>query len=85
MRILVIGGAGFIGGHLAESFLREGYDVTTLDAMDPFYDLRIKEHTLEVHRELAVDTDCEYHFVDDDIWGANLLAELVPDFDAIYH
>jgi len=42
MNILVTGGAGFIGGHLAEQFLREGHDVTVLDVMHPYYDLRIK-------------------------------------------
>ena len=53
MRILVTGGAGFIGGHLAESFLRDGHDVTVLDNLEPFYDVRLKEHTLDVHREVA--------------------------------
>ena len=37
MRILVTGGAGFIGGHLAESFLEDGHDVTVLDNFEPFY------------------------------------------------
>jgi len=34
MNILVTGGAGFIGGHLAESFVDAGHDVTTLDIMN---------------------------------------------------
>ena len=37
MRILVTGGAGFIGGHLAERFVRDGHDVVVLDNFDPFY------------------------------------------------
>jgi UDP-glucose 4-epimerase len=53
MHVLVTGGAGFIGGHLAEAFHEVGHDVTLLDVMDPFYDLGIKEHTLDVHRETA--------------------------------
>jgi UDP-glucose 4-epimerase len=36
MRILVTGGAGFMGGHLAESFLADGHDVTFLDNLEPF-------------------------------------------------
>jgi dTDP-L-rhamnose 4-epimerase len=34
-RILITGGAGFIGGHLADELLRHGYEVRILDALDP--------------------------------------------------
>ena len=30
-KMLVTGGAGFIGSHVADRFLEEGYDVTILD------------------------------------------------------
>ena len=33
MKILVTGGAGFIGSHLADSFIEEGHDVAVLDNM----------------------------------------------------
>jgi UDP-glucose 4-epimerase len=33
MKILVTGGAGFIGSHVAEAYLREGHEVTVLDNM----------------------------------------------------
>src|ERR1700741_2383536 len=35
MRVLVTGGAGFIGLHLAERFLKEGFQVRVLDSLDP--------------------------------------------------
>jgi dTDP-L-rhamnose 4-epimerase len=34
MRVLITGGAGFIGSHLAERFLKEGYRVRILDNLD---------------------------------------------------
>jgi dTDP-L-rhamnose 4-epimerase len=34
MRVLVTGGAGFIGGHLADRLLREGFQVRILDSLD---------------------------------------------------
>ena len=85
MRILVTGGAGFIGGHVAEAFLEDGHDVTVLDAMDPFYDLGIKEHTLEAHRKVADRNDVGYEFVEGDVRNAELVGSLVADADAVYH
>jgi dTDP-L-rhamnose 4-epimerase len=35
MRILITGGAGFIGSHLADRFLREGFSVRILDNLHP--------------------------------------------------
>ena len=35
MRVLVTGGAGFIGSHLVDGFLEEGFEVHILDSLDP--------------------------------------------------
>ena len=45
-RVLVTGGAGFIGSHLCERLCREGVSVTALDSFDPFYDPAIKRANL---------------------------------------
>src|SRR5213082_2578970 len=42
MRILVTGGAGFIGSHLAEKLLAVGHEVVILDDFNDFYDPQIK-------------------------------------------
>ena len=34
-RVLVTGGAGFIGSHIANLLLSEGYNVVVLDNLDP--------------------------------------------------
>lgn len=36
--VLVTGGAGFIGSHVADRFLATGWRVTTVDNFDPYYD-----------------------------------------------
>jgi UDP-glucuronate 4-epimerase len=46
MRVLVTGGAGFIGGHLCSSLLGDGHQVWSVDSLDPFYDPAIKRATL---------------------------------------
>ena len=85
MQILVTGGAGFIGGHIADAFLDDGHDVTVLDSMDPFYDLGIKEQTIASHRERAAEAGVDYEFIEDDIRNADLVDELVADADYVYH
>jgi UDP-glucuronate 4-epimerase len=42
-RALVTGSAGFIGYHLCRRLLSEGWEVTGLDALTPYYDIRLKE------------------------------------------
>ena len=52
MRFLVTGSAGFIGFHLCRRLLRDGHRVAGLDAMVPYYDVRLKEAR---HAVLATD------------------------------
>jgi len=42
MRILVTGGAGFIGSHVAANFLRDGHEVEIIDDFNDYYDPAIK-------------------------------------------
>ena len=45
-KVLVTGGAGFIGSHVAECLLERGDDVVIVDEMNDYYDIRIKESNL---------------------------------------
>jgi UDP-glucuronate 4-epimerase len=46
MRILVTGGAGFIGSHLCERLLGEGNEVVCVDDFNDFYNPKIKEKNI---------------------------------------
>lgn len=42
MNILVTGAAGFIGFHVVQELLRQGYEVAGLDSINAYYDVRLK-------------------------------------------
>lgn len=85
MKILVTGGAGFIGGHIAERFVRKGHDVTVLDILDPFYDVGIKEYNIEVSQKLAQKGDGKYEFVEGSVTDRECVSKLVSDIEFVFH
>ena len=85
MDVLVTGGAGFIGGHLAETFAADGHNVVVLDNFEPYYDLGIKENNVEVGREAAKSSSGNYELVRGSTTDAELVEDLVSDTDVVYH
>jgi UDP-glucuronate 4-epimerase len=63
-RVLITGGAGFIGSNLAERVLADGGEVVLLDNFDPFYDVRTKRRNLESIRAMG---GSRLRFVEGDI------------------
>ena len=45
--ILVTGGAGFIGSHLAKKLIEKGYSVVIVDNFNKYYDPRLKENRIK--------------------------------------
>jgi UDP-glucose 4-epimerase len=85
MNALVIGGAGFIGGHLCEALLDRGHDVVALDNFDPYYAPEIKEHNVRCARARDAESEGSYELVRGDVRDEELVDSLVENTDYVFH
>ncbi len=73
--ILITGGAGFVGSHLADGLLREGHSVRVLDNLTP-----------QVHsRKLPTYLSPEVEIVYGDVRDAGAVRQALEGADAVYH
>lgn len=77
-RILVTGGAGFIGSHLSEGLLRQGARVTILDNFDDFYPGK------EANIQSLFGND-RFRVVRGSVLDVGLVNSLAKEADAIVH
>src|SRR6266566_9563449 len=75
MRVLVTGGAGFIGLHLVDRLLKEGFQVRVLDNLDP------KVHPYGRPKERPAGVD----FIAGDVTDRNTLLAALKDVDIVSH
>lgn len=80
MKVLVTGGAGFIGSHIVERLLREGEEVVVVDNFDPYYDVRLKEKNVEMFKG-----NPNYTFVRGNILDRELMHPIIKEVDAVIH
>jgi dTDP-L-rhamnose 4-epimerase len=75
MRVLVTGGAGFIGSHLVNRFLSDGFQVRVLDSLDP-----------KIHPEgFPAGIPREVEFIKGDVTTREVLLAALQDVDIVSH
>jgi UDP-glucuronate 4-epimerase len=81
-KVLVTGAAGFIGFHLSNRLLAEGYRVTGLDNLNDYYDVNLKQarlHILSAHPDFRF---VRANLTDKQVVDAAFLEE---EFDYVVH
>lgn len=74
--VLITGGAGFIGSHLADELLKNGYNVRVLDSLDA-----------QVHPDGSRPgyLNSEVEFIRGDVCDAGTVSRALDDVEAVYH
>jgi UDP-glucose 4-epimerase len=75
IRVLITGGAGFIGSHLAERLLDQGQAVTIIDNLS----------TGQFENIAPLEKRSGFHYAIEDIRNATVMDRLVSECDVIYH
>ncbi len=82
MRVLVTGGAGFIGSHVVDRLLEAGHEPTVLDNLDP--QVHGPEATSPVHLRAHLDAG-RIRFVHGDVRDRTAVADALREADAVCH
>jgi UDP-glucose 4-epimerase len=75
MRVLVTGGAGYIGSHLVDALIRRGDDVLVIDNLSTGRFDNIRH--LQGHPA--------FRFINDTILNEPLLERMIPSRDLVFH
>ena len=75
MKILITGGAGFVGSHLADRLIGDGHEITVID------DLSTGRYANVQHLEDRPG----FRLIIDTVLNAKLMEELIRESDRVYH
>lgn len=75
MRVLVTGGAGFIGSHLVDALVSGGHEVTAVDDLSAGKTANLASRM----------NGPRFSFIEADFAGGRVLSEAVPKADAVVH
>ena len=75
MKILITGGAGFVGSHLADKLIGEGHEITVID------DLSTGRYQNIEHLEGGKN----FRLIIDTVLNSSLMEELIRDTDRVFH
>lgn len=75
MRVLITGGAGFVGSHLSDLLIAEGHEVFVLDNLS----------TGSIDNIEHLKAEPRFHYTIDSVTNEPLLAEMIDRCDVVFH
>src|ERR1700680_3226856 len=75
MKVLITGGAGFIGSHLSDAYIERGDEVYILDDLS----------TGSINNIQHLRQHPRFHYTIDTVQNTRVVAELVDECDVIFH
>ncbi|WP_440953859.1 SDR family NAD(P)-dependent oxidoreductase [Methanosarcina sp. Mfa9] len=80
-KIVITGGAGFIGSHIAENLAKDGHEIVIVDNLDPYYSVDLKKRNLDIVLESGDAT-----FINADVTDLDKMKEIIDStVDYVYH
>ena len=80
-KIVITGGAGFIGSHIAESCAKDGHEVVMIDNLDDYYSPELKKKNIEYVLKSG-----NASFVHGDVTNLNFLRTVIDrDVEYVFH
>ena len=75
-KVLITGAAGFIGFHLSQRLICEGFNVVGIDNLNDYYDPALKQMRLAALNETQHAKNAEFEFIEMDLSNREALAGL---------
>lgn len=80
-KIVITGGAGFIGSHIAENLAKNGHEIVIVDNLDPYYSVDLKKRNLDI-----VLNSGDATFINADVTNLVRMKEIIDStVDYVYH
>lgn len=80
-KIVVTGGAGFIGSHIAEKLAIDGHEIVIVDNLDVYYSIDLKKRNIEIVLESG-----DASFINADVTNLKSMNEIIDStVDYVYH
>jgi len=80
LKILVTGGAGFIGSNLVDRLISMGENVTIIDNFDNYYSSKIKRENVQHNVKKK-----NFELIKDDIRNSKVLTDALKDVEIVFH
>lgn len=80
-KVLITGGAGFIGSNLAKALISKGYSVTVLDNLSE----QIHGQNPDITSPLYMSIKNQVNFIKGSVLDIDLLKKIIPDHEIIVH